>query len=459
MIRLNSLRARLVLWTILLEALALLIAGVILILIVQKTQNDQVDEALRLGTSQLNAVVDIRSGNYAIEATDDTTLRTQRLYAWVLTPQGVVASNFGEAHQTPLPQGVPKIGRTADSQLASGEPIRLLTSFLTEGDRNLGLLVLGLSLRNSQALMQQIFVSLGIVIPIILALSAIGGLFLANRALAPIAAITNTTRRINAADLSRRLEINLSDDEIGQLADTLNAMFGRLDRAFQRERQLTSDVSHELRTPLALLKAQLSLALSRPRDAAALTKMMQAMDEDLDRMTQLVEQMLALARLEQPHEVEGTVVNLANLLQDTVDVFLTKANERGVTLTLDFPPETELTMLGNADQLRRAFSNIVNNAVKYTERGGCVTIIAAKTGHECLISITDTGIGIDAAYIPRLFERFFRADSARTRDTGGYGLGLAIAHAIVVAHQGDIQVESQIGKGSTFTVKFPSSTL
>jgi len=304
--------------------------------------------------------------------------------------------------------------------------------------------------------LQQLWWSLATAVPIVLLLSAAGGLFLARRALAPVARMTATAQQISAAHLSQRLPSDLPDDEIGRLARTFNTMLERLDHAFQRERQLTSDVAHELRTPIALLKAQLSLARSRPRDAQTLLQMMADMEGDLDRMTHLVEQLLTLAYVEQVGvQVVGTVA-LAEILAALTERFTPRANEQGIKLRLDIASSTTLQIPGDGERLRQLFTNLIENALKYTPAGGEVLVQAQAQGVHVLVMVRDTGIGIAAEALPHLFERFYRVDSARTRSNGGFGLGLAIVRAIVQAHHGLIDVRSTVAQGTTFTLTLPS---
>ncbi|MEJ2750857.1 MAG: HAMP domain-containing protein, partial [Anaerolineae bacterium] len=329
-----KLRTRLVLWTVALEALLLVAFAVVFLFVLRNGQNQQIDETLRLGATQLNAVVDVRNGQYTVTAAETADLRARNLMAWILAPGGQTALTIGSAGDYPVPSTLPPTGQTLDSTLPDNAPIRLLVVPLSEGSNNLGTIVLALPLGDSQALLRQILLGFAVAIPLMLGLSAVGGLFLAGRALQPVATITQTAQQISAADLSQRLDLDLPPDEIGELAHTFNEMLARLERAFERERQLTSDVSHELRTPLGMLKTQLSLARSRPREAAVLLAMMADMEDDVDRMTAQIEQMLTLARVEQRGLGEFAPVALDDLLNDITDQLQPKAAAGQVTLRL-----------------------------------------------------------------------------------------------------------------------------
>jgi heavy metal sensor kinase len=453
---LGSLRVRLVLWTVVLEALLLLVFALVLVVILRSTQNRQIEETLRLSATQLNAVVDLSDSGFRVSAAETADLRARGLLAWVLTPSGEVGLTVGEVDAHPLPAGLPPPEQITEAVLDNGAPVRLLVTPLQEGSRALGTIVVALPLAASQTFLNQILLSLAVAIPIVLVLSAAGGLFLANRALAPVATITATARQISAADLSKRLNLSLPNDEIGQLAQTFDAMLERLEAAFQRERQLTSDVSHELRTPLGMLKTQLSLARSRPRDAAALLQMMANIEGDVDRMTRLIEQLLTLARVEQKGLDESAPVDLGQLLTHVIDPLRETARVRQVSLNLSLPPQVNMHLQGDAEPLRQVFTNLIDNALKYTPAGGQVSVSAHRNWQEIAVSVSDTGTGIPPEHLPHLFERFYRVDSARARDTGGFGLGLAISQTIVQAHNGQITVDSQPDHGTTFTVTLPA---
>jgi heavy metal sensor kinase len=456
---LNNLRVRLVLWTVALEATLLLIFAAILVAALHNTQRQQIDETLRLSASDMNAAVDFSGSRFEIPSEDTTALRSRGVLVWILTPEGNVGATVGRAADYALPDPVPLPGEMTDMSLSTGEPVRLFVSPLHEGSRALGTLVLGVSLQGEQVFMRQVLLSLTIALPVVLALSAAGGWFLANRALSPVGVVTATVRHISAADLSQRIELNLPDDEIGQLAHTFNAMLERLDQAFQRERQLTSDVSHELRTPLGMLKTQLSLARSRPREAAQLLQMMADMEGDVDRIAGLVEQLLTLARVEQRGLGDITPIDVGALLQTVVDGLRMKAQENEVGLLLDVPPLVNLQVQGDRERLQQVFTNLIENAIKHTPPRKVVTISANRHWNRLAVSVADTGEGIAPQHLPHLFERFYRVDGDSARTGGGYGLGLAITQAIVQAHQGQIYVESQPGHGTTFTVVLLASSV
>ena len=180
------------------------------------------------------------------------------------------------------------------------------------------------------------------------------------------------------------------------------------------------------------------------------------MEGDVDRMTHLVEQMLILARVEQGEAVKFEPIALDTLLNGLVQQLQPKAQERQLTLTLEYPPHINLQTSGNAAQLQQVFSNLLDNALKFTPVGGQIWVSLNRNWQQIIATVTDNGPGIPSENLPHLFNRFYRVDSARTRTAGGFGLGLAITHEIVRLHGGTIDVQSQLGQGTTFTVGLPA---
>jgi signal transduction histidine kinase len=460
----KTLRMRLVLWSIALEAVLLLGFAVALTLSLRYVQQQRIDDALRLAASQLNSAIDVQGARFILPPADAATLQEEGISAWVLNEQGEVATTIGMAARYPLPSMLPEPLAMLEAQLPNGESVRLYRTPLQEGNELFGEIVLAVSLQEAQLLQQRFVVGLLFLIPVLLALSAAGGLFLANRALGPVTQITRLAQQVGAEDLSQRLNLDYANDEIGELARTFDNMLARLEQAFLREQQLTADVSHELRTPLGLLKTQLSLARSKSRDTTTLLQMLATMEVDVDRLTYMVEQTLLLAQIERQGIVTPKLVHLDAVLVSVVDRLEAKALEKGVKVRLDLLPQPEWAQIdwriqGDAFYLEQAFINLVQNAIAYSPVGEEVILCTRRSYQQITVAVTDCGPGILPAHLPHLFERYYRADSARTRSTGGFGLGLAIAHTIVCAHGGKITVESEVEVGTTFTVCLPAVAL
>lgn len=293
-------------------------------------------------------------------------------------------------------------------------------------------------------------------LPLALLLAGLGGYFLAFRALRPIDRMTQTARAISGQDLSQRILHNGPADEIGRLAQTFDAMLDRLQVAFQREQQFTGDAAHELRTPLTALKGQLQVTLSRPRSADAYRETLQTMEQQVDRLIQLSNSLLYMARLEQ-NQMQQLVetIGVADFFGALLDQLRPLANEKSIQIQTHIPPNLQLE--GNLELLIRLFLNLLDNAVKYTPNGGDISLTVYQTEQQIITEIFNSGQAIPAEHLPHLFERFYRAEASRARtsngaEPGGVGLGLAIAQEIARLHGGEITVESEAGKGTIFMV-------
>jgi heavy metal sensor kinase len=290
---------------------------------------------------------------------------------------------------------------------------------------------------------------------IVVGLAALGGMVMANRALSPVLRMTGLAENIGESSLGSRLEIN-SQDELGRLGSTLNRMIDRLETAFNRQRQFAADASHELRTPLSVIQAEASLALSKERGPDDYRKSLEIVSQEVAYMTNMLGSLLQMARSESGKEpLKFERVNLKEVLEDLEADVESLAREKG----LDF----DLSLLGNVEvegdrvKLRQLFLNILDNALRYTPSGGSISAsLIAKDGF-AVVRVSDTGIGIPEEQLELIFERFHSVDKARSRSEGGAGLGLAIAKQIVENHNGRIEVESKVGKGSTFRIFLPLS--
>jgi len=287
----------------------------------------------------------------------------------------------------------------------------------------------------------------------VVVLAGVGGMVLANRTLKQVDHITDVAREIGEGDLSRRIDIR-SEDEMGRLAATLNGMIARLETAFRKQRQFAADASHELRTPLAIIKAESSLVLDKERTQAEYRKSLELVSLEVSYMAEVIGQLLQLTRAD---AADGPLafeeVHVGNLLAELASDMAPLAQEKAVSFS--FGPLDDLTVKGDKLKLRQLFLNILDNAIRYTPSGGAVCgSLVRKNGSAC-VTISDTGAGIPPEHLPHIFDRFYRVDSARSRADGGTGLGLAIASSVAKLHGGEIVVESQVGRGSTFSITLP----
>ncbi len=280
-----------------------------------------------------------------------------------------------------------------------------------------------------------------------------GGWWVSSRIVGPIAAITATASRISATNLSERIEARGVERELEQLANVLNATFGRLESAFAQLTRFTADASHELRTPLAVLRSQAELALSRPRAPEEYRETVEACLKAALRMTNLVEGLLTLARADAGRlELRTAPVDLVAVVQEALAQARPLAEDRQVALAATVSPAV---VKGDAAMLARVVGNLLENAIRYNRPGGRVNVELVEADGEAVLRVQDDGVGIPAEDQPRVFERFFRVDKARSRAMGGSGLGLAICKAIVEAHGGSVTFESRLGESTTFRVRLP----
>jgi len=292
------------------------------------------------------------------------------------------------------------------------------------------------------------------ILPLGLLAAVSGGYWLAGHALGPIQRITETARRITAKNLDERIAVPNPGDELGRLAETLNAMITRLEHAFDAMRQFTADASHELLTPLTAMRTETEIALRAERPADQYRRVLTSVLEEVERMTRLADDLLLLSREDARLEPAARgPVRLDKLVCGVAEHMEVVATEAGLKLKVGgLPP---VSVLGDADGLRQVFFNLLDNAVKYTRPGGSVAVAGRQEGPSAIIEVSDTGIGIPPECLPRVFDRFFRVDKSRSRQMGGAGLGLSIAKALVERHGGRIEAESSTGKGSTFRVSLP----
>jgi len=294
-----------------------------------------------------------------------------------------------------------------------------------------------------------------LVSPLILVLASAGGYWLSRRALAPVDQITRAAQDINSNNLAKRLDVPPSGDELQRLSETLNSMLGRLESSFNRITQFTADASHELRTPLALMRTTTEVSLRTSQTVADYREAQQEVLSELETTSSLVEKLMVLARTDAGVEtLQRAPVNVAECLRGACNdgQILAEAMQLKFAEHID---AQELFVEGDSHALHRLFLILIDNAVKYTPPGGSITVWLRRSNGSAVAEFRDTGIGISTDDLPHIFDRFYRADKARSREFGGVGLGLSIARWVAAAHRGSIEVHSTPGAGSVFVVRLP----
>jgi heavy metal sensor kinase len=305
-------------------------------------------------------------------------------------------------------------------------------------------------------LLQNIFL---VTVPLTLALSGIGGWLLAHRSLAPVVQMSEHARRIGAENLEQRLPVANPRDELGRLAATFNQLLARLSDSFSQQRQFMADASHELRTPLSVIRTASAVTLQQEdREKGEYREALTIVEQQARRLTRLVEDMFVLARADAGHPtLQAAEFYLDELLAETTRAAAVLAAEKG--LRLEVPPLPEEPFRGDEELLRRMLWNLFDNAIKYTPKGGTVRVALESRDTECVVTVADTGTGIAPEIQPRIFERFYRADEARSRagnsNEGGAGLGLPIARWVAEAHHGRLELQRSDETGTTFVVHLP----
>ncbi len=320
-------------------------------------------------------------------------------------------------------------------------------------------LVILQSLYAQDEMLEEVRQTFGWVIPMAIILASMGGYFLARKSLAPVVAMSSQAGRIGAENLHERLPIQNAKDELGRLAASFNELLERVDQSFERQRRFMSDASHELRTPAAILRGESEVALSRTeRPAEEYRESLAVLHAEAQRLTQIVEDLFTLTRADAgQYPLSPKEFYLDELVADCTHAARSLASAKQIALTCEVPEE--LPIRADEALLRRMILNLLDNAIKYTPARGRIAVSCERSGNEYALNVTDSGPGIPKDLHERVFERFFRADKARTRaenDGGGAGLGLSIARWIAEAHHGRLLVARSDSSGSTFTALLPA---
>jgi two-component system OmpR family sensor kinase len=315
------------------------------------------------------------------------------------------------------------------------------------------------SLHAQQEMLEEVTATFAWVIPIAIVLASLGGYFLARKSLAPVVAMSSQAGRIGAANIHERLAIKNEKDELGHLARSFNSLLDRLSQSFERQQRFMADASHELRTPVAILRGEAEVTLSKPdRSQREYRESLEVLHKEAERLTHIVEDLFTLTRADAgQYSLQLQDFYLDELLAECVHSARTLAFAKNISLNLAEPPECPI----KADEslLRRMILNLLDNAIKYTPEGGRVDVACTQIAGGYVLTISDTGVGIAPELQPRIFERFFRADQARSRSDhngSGAGLGLAISRWIAEAHHGRLELTRSDASGSTFTAHLPA---
>ena len=313
----------------------------------------------------------------------------------------------------------------------------------------------GVSVAPIDAALDRLLDLLTLLLPVLIVCAAVGGYWLVNRALRPVDRLSRTAEQMSLQNLSQRLPVMHSGDALERLSISFNTMLGRLRDSLQTSRRFLADASHELRTPLTVIKGELEeLTRESGLTESDLRERVGSVLEEVARLEHLVSGLLVLSRLD-AGETRGVWVDidLAELASNTAEHMRLMAEDRGIEIDMSALKKTVIQ--GDQSRLKQIIVNLLDNAIRFTPRGGTVSLRTTSDDAGSVLEVSDTGIGIPAYSIARVFDRFFRVDEARSREDGGAGLGLSIVKSICSAHGAQIDVTSQLGVGSSFRVKFP----
>jgi heavy metal sensor kinase len=457
----KTLRARFAMWVAALLLVTLAAVGLLVYGAMSHSLWSAIDTELRLRAEQASAATDIEKDGGELELFDGisvpeirASMEERGVTLRLLAPDGALLDAVGPLRALPARDADLAAARSGQAVFSTasyhGQDVRVYTIPVVDGKRT-GIVQSAQSLAEMQSTLGQLLTAMLISVPLIVVVAGLGGYILAARALAPITAITRAAQRISAEDLHARLNLPPTADEVGLLAGTFDGMIARLEGAFQRERQFTSDASHELRTPLAAMQLILSVTRAEPRTPRVYEQALDDLAAETSRLRGLVEGLLALARGASQWQADAEELDLATLLQDVGDTLRPMAEAKGLALICS--AQEPINLVADRDALVRLFINLIDNGVKFTERGS-ICICAEMANGAATVIISDTGVGITESHLPQLFDRFYQGDASRRGR--GAGLGLAIAKEIAEAHGGSIAVQSTVGVGSSFIVRLPA---
>lgn len=451
---LRSIGVRLTLWYAVVFGVSALLLGGVMWFAVERSLYHAIDESLRDRAEGIKIFVEDHKSRLLLDEVKEEFRAHGDLFQ-VLDDQGNTVHQAAalRGQTTPATAGLGAQPRFENAAV-NGVPMRFLSTTVDVDGRAYTVQVAA-PLRDLQSGLRNALLLLAPLFPTVLLLAAGGGYWMSRRALAPVDEITETARSITAENLAERLAVPATGDELQRLSETLNEMISRLESAFQKISRFTADASHELRTPLAVMRTTAEVALREERANGEHRQALEQIVAEIQRTSHLVENMLLIANADSGHgRFNMARVDLAASVAEACIEAAVLARDKGVRFDVR-RPAAALWVNGDANALRRLFLILIDNAVKYTPSGGTCEVYFEQRDGVAIGVVRDTGIGISSDDLPRVFDRFYRVDQARSRQQGGTGLGLAIGRWIASSHNGSIHVQSVISRGTIFEVRLP----
>ncbi|MBI5235766.1 MAG: HAMP domain-containing protein [Deltaproteobacteria bacterium] len=462
-----SIRTRLTFWYVTLLTLSLIVFSAAFSYSVYRISINRIDGQIASVAEMMVHTIVKPSGEFFLPRDFDIILgrffgiRTAGHYIQLLDAKGAIvarSSSLEGRYNMPLSkeayaEALKGVQTYENVKGARRFPIRVVTKpIIFKGARLVAIVQVGSSLEGMEDIFHSLALILGLGVVAVVITASVFGALLARKALKPVAQITAQARKITAENLNERLEVRVSQDEIGSLAVTINEMIERLEASFNRIRQFTADASHELKTPLTILKGEMEMALRSKDDVQYMQTVIASSLEEIDRMSYIVRNLLDLARLDADKEaLERQPVKLDEILAGRYEHLQRFALDSRVELVM--LNNAPCTVMGDAVRIGQLFYNLIDNAIKYSPEGARVEISLDAEARQAVVRIRDTGIGIAKEDLPYIFDRFYRVDKARTTALGGAGLGLSICKEIVESLGGSIEAQSEAGKGTLFIVR------
>ena len=465
----ESVRARLTLWYVTVLAAILIVSIVVIYVLLARALYTRIDDTLHAvvqiaHTSLTNALNEGQDAADAARSTATELASRQTLLA-IYDGRGRLLAEAGREDDIAIP--LPPI---ADIPLHDDLMMTIVEADDLDDRHRLAIrwvdiagfdaefvIVAGTSLESTDEELESLRGILVYLVPLSLIVAGIGGWFLAGRSLSPVVAMADQARQIGVANLSERLPVANPRDELGKLAETFNSLLARLEGSLMQQRQFMADASHELRTPLTTARTAATVALQQPtRNEADYRDTLAIIEQETTRLSRIVDDMFTLARADAgSYPVRAMPMYLDEVVDEVVRAMRVVASTRDISITDSAYRPAPFT--GDEDLIRRLILNIADNAVRYAPSGSAVRIALDLTSNHYAISVSDDGPGIPAEIRPRIFERFYRVDAARTHGKdGGAGLGLALARWIARVHGGDVDLAASSRAGSTFVITLPA---